>query len=102
MAWAESQETVIRRALLRFEALYPSALFPRTFFVVGGERAGGMSGAAGMVTGAELYRGNLGDFTTAAERVRTSLDPLASPLARPSGALQAACDVQHASDRRSP
>ena len=67
-----AQETGIRRALGRFEVLYPRALFPGIFFVVGGERAGGQNGAAGIVVSAELYRGDLANCPTGLEGVRTS------------------------------
>jgi hypothetical protein len=67
-----AQEAGIRRALGSFEVLYPRALFPRIFFVVGGERAGGQNGAAGIVVSAELYRGDLANCPTGSEGLRTS------------------------------
>jgi hypothetical protein len=51
-----AQEPAVRRALEGFERIYPRAVFPPVYFVAGGERAGGMNGAAGVMIGAELYR----------------------------------------------
>jgi len=57
--YVRAVEGDIRRGLAGFEALYPRALFPAVFFVVGRHRAGGMNEAAGIVVAAELYRDDL-------------------------------------------
>ena len=50
-----AQFPAIREAFRRFEAAYPRATFPPTWFVVGGLGPGGANGPRGLLIGADAY-----------------------------------------------
>lgn len=49
-------DTAIRAAFRRLKALYPAAMFPDVYFVVGRFNTGGTSTKHGLLIGAEMYR----------------------------------------------
>jgi hypothetical protein len=51
-------DTQIRAPLLALEALYPPAIFPDVYFVVGRLNSGGTASGAGLMIGAEMYAGS--------------------------------------------
>lgn len=55
MARIPSFEPRLRDMLRRFDALYPDAVFPDVYFVVGRLSTGGTIGPAGLLIGAEMY-----------------------------------------------
>ena len=50
-----AEEPAVGRALARFKALYPRAVFPPVYYLVGGGRAGGTGQPVGMLIGADRY-----------------------------------------------
>jgi hypothetical protein len=50
-----AEEPAISRALAHFKALYPRAVFPPVYYLVGGRRAGGTGQPVGMLIGADHY-----------------------------------------------
>ena len=48
-------EPAIRQAFARLEALYPDAVFPDVYFVVGRLSTGGVTSGRGLLIGAEMY-----------------------------------------------
>lgn len=55
MARIPSLEPQLRTMLRAFDALYPDAVFPDVYFVVGQLSSGGTTGPAGLLIGAEMY-----------------------------------------------
>ena len=55
MARIASFEEPLRAMFHRFHALYPTAVFPDVYFVVGRLSTGGTTGPAGLLIGAEMY-----------------------------------------------
>ncbi|MFG0275957.1 MAG: Ig-like domain-containing protein [Phycisphaerales bacterium] len=51
-------DTQIRAPLLALENLYPPAVFPDVYFVVGRLNSGGTASGAGLMIGAEMYAGS--------------------------------------------
>lgn len=49
------QETAVRAAYRRLAALYPDAVFPDVYFVVGALSTGGTTSESGLLIGAEMY-----------------------------------------------
>lgn len=49
------QEPTLRSYLTKFEAIYPEAIFPDVYFVVGCFNAGGTSSPFGLIIGAEMH-----------------------------------------------
>lgn len=56
MAEVTRAEPGIRAAFRRFKVLYPAAVFPNVYFVVGRFNSGGTSTAHGLLIGAEIQR----------------------------------------------
>ncbi|NHZ42547.1 gliding motility protein GldB-related protein [Massilia aquatica] len=52
---AASFEPVIREEMRHFKALYPAAMFPDIYFVIGRLSAGGTASADGLLIGTEMY-----------------------------------------------
>ena len=48
-------EDAIRAALVRLEAIYPDAVFPPVYFVIGAMNSGGTTSRDGLIIGVELY-----------------------------------------------
>jgi hypothetical protein len=48
-------EKRFRAAFARFKAIYPDAVFPDVYFVVGSASSGGTTGPSGLLIGAEMY-----------------------------------------------
>ncbi len=45
----------IRQSLVKLKGLYPRAVFPPVYFVIGAMSSGGTSSSAGLIIGAEMY-----------------------------------------------
>lgn len=52
---APETRTAIRASLERLAALYPDAVFPDVYFLIGRLNSGGTTGPAGLLIGAEMY-----------------------------------------------
>jgi len=50
-----TQTDIIRRYLLRFQELYPEAVFPDVYFVIGVASTGGTASERGLLIGAEMH-----------------------------------------------
>lgn len=48
-------ETMIRKAFQHLEALYPDAVYPNVYFVIGRMSSGGTTSAEGLLIGAEMF-----------------------------------------------
>lgn len=51
----KEQENIIRDYLIKFEKLYPQAIFPDIYYTVGCFNAGGTSSPFGLIIGAEMH-----------------------------------------------
>lgn len=51
----QTQEQLLREYFYKFEALYPEAIFPDVYFMVGCFNAGGTSSPFGLIIGAEMH-----------------------------------------------
>lgn len=56
----DTMEGAIRPVFHRLEALYPDAVFPDVYFVIGALNTGGTTTDRGLLIGAEMYRGHDG------------------------------------------
>jgi len=54
-------EPAVRRALAEYERIYPRAMYPPVYYLVGNARAGGANSSAGVLIAAELYGGRAGE-----------------------------------------
>jgi hypothetical protein len=50
-----AMESRLRRNFVRFKKLYPDAVFPDVYFVIGVASTGGTTGPSGLLIGAEMY-----------------------------------------------
>jgi len=51
----QSMEKRMRAAFRKFKAIYPEAVFPDVYFLVGVTSSGGMTGPSGLLIGTEMY-----------------------------------------------
>lgn len=61
-------EPAVRRALAEYERIYPRAMYPPVYYLVGNARAGGANSSAGVLIAAELYGGRAGETDTSLTR----------------------------------
>lgn len=50
-----SMEEVIKRSMIKMKEIYPEAVFPPVYFVIGTLNTGGTTGGGGLIIGAEMY-----------------------------------------------
>lgn len=63
LAGVKAQEPAVRATFERFESLYPGAIYPPTWYLVGGRRAGGANGAVGILIAAELHHDRMDEIS---------------------------------------
>lgn len=71
------QTEVIRQAFRRLEEIYPPAIFPDVYFLIGRFTSGGTTAASGLLIGVELYGLDPG---TPPEKVPEGLRHMAKPV----------------------
>jgi len=72
---AEAATDQVREAMQRLEEIYPPAVFPNVYFLVGRLTSGGTTSPAGLLIGTELY--GLDPDTAVPERLRHMAKPAA-------------------------